>query len=144
MSYETPSEELSERVMAAFLNAIADVDMSDYRRQYLEGAYRDMRQDPEVWARVCAAWKATQPQTSEWVPPATVDFPDRSIPLDDLHYDAELGLHQKSQCEELHGERDRAPRPLDPDGTPVASIHSAPYGDEIMRANDARWAAKGL
>lgn len=27
---------------------------------------------------------------------------------------------------------------------PPASIHSAPYGDELMRRQDAEWAAKGL
>jgi hypothetical protein len=35
-----------------------------------------------------------------------VEFPTGNIPLDQLHYDPDKGLHRKTQCEEVHGQRD--------------------------------------
>lgn len=39
-------------------------------------------------------------------PPTVIHTPDRVIPLDQVHYDSEIGLHQLADCAELHGRRD--------------------------------------
>lgn len=71
----------------------------------------------------------------------TIDFPDRRIPLDQLHYDPTRGLHMLLDCDRIHGDEDPAKAPIertDPAWYPIALRRLAASHPVI---SDILWAA---